>query len=154
MTSGSSTAPVAAGPVLRAQPDVAVGIGLHGVGLFVAAVCAIGLPVLLAVRLGQGAAGYGLALAAIGAGALAGNFLVGSLRAGQWLSLYCAAWVCLTCGDRQRQAPRVAEKGAWARGSFRHVRLFFVYRRISIMNWSDTRRSTLDQAWWRRRVAR
>ncbi|MEU3455298.1 MFS transporter [Micromonospora sp. NPDC006766] len=84
---------VAAGPVLRRHPDVRVAIGLHGAGLFVAAVSAVGLPAVLAVRLGQGAAGYGLVLAAIGAGALTGNLLIGSLRAVRWLMTYCAAWV-------------------------------------------------------------
>lgn len=85
-------APVAAGPVLRRHPDVALAIGLHGVGFFVAAVSAVGLPALLAVRLGQGATGYGLALSAVGAGALAGNLLVGNLRLGRWLTVYCCAW--------------------------------------------------------------
>jgi MFS family permease len=84
--------PAAAWPVLRRNPDVTLGIGLHGVGFFVAAVSAVGLPALLAVQLGQGAAGYGLALAAVGAGALAGNLLVGNLRLGHWLSMYCGAW--------------------------------------------------------------
>ncbi|GAA2712966.1 MFS transporter [Actinoplanes palleronii] len=84
--------PVAAWPVLRRHPDVAVAVGLHGIGFFVAAVSAVGLPTLLAVRLGQGAAGYGLALSAVGAGALAGNLLIGNLRAGRWLTVYCSAW--------------------------------------------------------------
>lgn len=83
----------AAGPVLRARPDIATAIGLHGVGFFVAAVSAVGLPAVIAARLGQGAAGYGMVLAGIGAGALAGNLLIGYLRVGQWLSLYCAAWM-------------------------------------------------------------
>ncbi|MBB4752479.1 MFS transporter [Actinoplanes lobatus] len=82
----------AAWPVLRRHPDVTLGIGLHGVGFFVAAVSAVGLPALLAVQLGQGAAGYGLALAAVGAGALVGNLLVGNLRLGHWLTVYCGAW--------------------------------------------------------------
>lgn len=90
---GGRTAEVAAGPVLRRQPDVAVAIGLHGIGLFVAAVTAVGLPAVLAVRLGQGAAGYGLVLAAIGAGALTGNLIVGNVRVGRWLTVYCGAWV-------------------------------------------------------------
>ncbi|MBG0569277.1 MFS transporter [Actinoplanes aureus] len=89
---GTTGSAVAAVPVLRRHPDVAVGIGLHGVGFFVAAVSAVGLPALLAVKLGQGAAGYGLALAAVGAGALAGNLLVGNVRLGRWLSVYCGAW--------------------------------------------------------------
>jgi len=83
---------VAAWPLLRAQPDVATAISLHGAGFFVAAVSAVGLPAVLAARLGQGAAGYGLVLAAIGAGALIGNLIIGNLRVGQWLTLYCAAW--------------------------------------------------------------
>jgi hypothetical protein len=72
---------------------VGIAIGLHGVGLFVAAVSAVGLPAVLAVRLGQGAAGYGLVLAAIGAGALTGNLVVGNLRVGRWLTVYGGAWV-------------------------------------------------------------
>lgn len=72
----------AAWPVLRRNPDVTLAVGLHGMGFFVAAVSAVGLPALLAVQLGQGAAGYGLALAAVGAGALVGNLLVGNLQLG------------------------------------------------------------------------
>jgi Transmembrane secretion effector len=83
--------PVAAGPLIRRQPDVGVGIGLHGIALFVSAVSAVGLPAVLASRLGQGAAGYGLVLAAVGAGALAGNLLIGTVRFGRWLPLYCGA---------------------------------------------------------------
>ncbi|MEV4343624.1 MFS transporter [Actinoplanes sp. NPDC049596] len=86
------TEPVAAWPVLRRNPDIAVAVGLHGIGFFVAAVSAVGLPALLAMRLGQGAAGYGLALSAVGAGALAGNLLIGNLNLGRWLTVYCGAW--------------------------------------------------------------
>lgn len=85
---------VAVGPIVRDHPDVGVAIGLHGAAFLVAAVLAVGLPAILAVRLGQGAAGYGLVLAAIGVGALAGNLLVGGLlREHRWLGTYCAAWV-------------------------------------------------------------
>lgn len=86
-------AAVDAMPLLRREPKVAAAIGLHGVGLFVAAVSAVGLPAILAVRLGQGAAGYGLMLAAISAGALAGNLLIGNLTVARWLTLYCSAWI-------------------------------------------------------------
>ncbi|WP_433796997.1 hypothetical protein [Actinoplanes sp. CA-252034] len=79
--------------MLRRHPDVTLAVCLHGMGFFVAAVSAVGLPALLAVQLGQGAAGYGLALAAVGAGALAGNLLIGNLQLGHWLSVYCGAWM-------------------------------------------------------------
>jgi hypothetical protein len=42
---------VAARPVLRQHPEVAVGLSLHGVAYFVAAVSAVGLPALLSVQL-------------------------------------------------------------------------------------------------------
>lgn len=67
-------------------------LGLHGIGFFVAAVSAVGIPAVLASRLGQGAAGYGLVLAAIGVGALAGNLIIGNVQAARWLPTYCCAW--------------------------------------------------------------
>ncbi|MEV0280141.1 MFS transporter [Streptomyces sp. NPDC050610] len=84
---------VRARPVLRAHPQVGIAIAVHAGGMFVAAVSAVGLPALLASRMGQTAAGYGLALGATAAGALAGNFLVGRLpEHWPWLGTYCAAW--------------------------------------------------------------
>ncbi|MBO3742698.1 MFS transporter [Actinoplanes flavus] len=90
---GAESGAVAALPVLRRHPDVAMGLGLHGVAYFVAAVSAVGLPALLSVQLGLSAAGYGLVLAAIGAGALAGNLVIGNVRLGPWLMVDCGAWM-------------------------------------------------------------
>ncbi|MCA6095553.1 MFS transporter [Streptomyces sp. SCA3-4] len=79
--------------VLRAHRRVGVAIAVHGVALFAAAVSTVGLPPLLVSRFGQGAAGYGLALAATAAGGLAGNLLTGHLpHRWPWLTTYCAAW--------------------------------------------------------------
>ncbi|MEU5052004.1 MFS transporter [Streptomyces sp. NPDC021096] len=79
--------------VLRAHRRVGVAIAVHGVALFAAAVSTVGLPPLLVSRFGQGAVGYGLALAATGAGGLAGNLLTGHLpRTWPWLATYCLAW--------------------------------------------------------------
>jgi MFS family permease len=86
------TASVRAWPLLRQHPRVGLAIGVHGVALCVAAVSAVGLPALLATRLGQGAGGYGLVLAAIGAGALVGNLLIGHLAVEPWLWMYCGTW--------------------------------------------------------------
>lgn len=88
----AATAPAAL-PVLRREPEVAMAIGLHGLGFYVAAVSTVGLPPLLAVELGQGAGGYGLVLAATGVGSLIGNFVIGSIRPRRWLVVYCAAWM-------------------------------------------------------------
>ncbi|MEV5237817.1 MFS transporter [Streptomyces cinnamoneus] len=79
--------------VLRAHRRVGVAIAVHGVALFAAAVSTVGLPPLLVSRFGQGAAGYGLALAATAAGGLAGNLLTGHLpHRWPWLTTYCVAW--------------------------------------------------------------
>ncbi|MDX3851310.1 MFS transporter [Streptomyces sp. AK02-01A] len=87
---------VRARPVIREHPRVGVAIGVHAAGLFVAAVSAVGLPALLASRMGQGAAGYGVALAATATGALAGNLLIGSIPdRWPWLGTYCAAWTAV-----------------------------------------------------------
>jgi MFS family permease len=80
-------------PLLRADPQVAAAITVHGAGLLVSALPAIAMPVLLATRLHTGAAGYGLVLAASGLGALVGNPLAGNLRLGRrFPNGYFAAW--------------------------------------------------------------
>ncbi|KNB49276.1 MFS transporter [Streptomyces caatingaensis] len=86
--------PAAGRRLLRAHRPVAAAVAVSGVAQFAAAVPTVGLPPLIAVRLGQGAAGYGLTLAATAAGALVGNLLTPGLPAGRrWLGTYCAAWV-------------------------------------------------------------
>ncbi|MGH8885620.1 MAG: MFS transporter [Egibacteraceae bacterium] len=80
-------------PLLRRNPQVALAIGVHGLGLFCAAASAICTPILLSVQLHAGAGGYGLVMAAAGLGALLGNPLAGHLRVVRRLpSAYCAAW--------------------------------------------------------------
>lgn len=80
-------------PLLRGNPQVALAIGVHGLGLLCSAASAIGMPILLSVQLGAGAGGYGLVMAAAGLGALLGNPLAGHLRVVErFPSAYCAAW--------------------------------------------------------------
>ncbi|MFD7020042.1 MFS transporter [Streptomyces sp. NPDC059928] len=90
---GRSRASVRAWPVLRAHPRVGLAVGLHGIALFCSAVTAVGMPALLATRYGAGAAVYGLVTAAVGIGALLGNPLASNRRSGDWLPVYCGAWM-------------------------------------------------------------
>ncbi|MEV4742391.1 MFS transporter [Streptomyces sp. NPDC049555] len=84
--------------LLREQRRTATAIAVHAVALFASAVSTVGLPPLLVARFGQGAAGYGLALAATAAGGLAGNLLTGNTLTTRlpdeqnWLGTYCFAW--------------------------------------------------------------
>ncbi|WP_430478076.1 MFS transporter [Streptomyces sp. P11-1] len=78
--------------LLKARPDTAVAIGVHGAGIFAHAV-ALALPAFLAVRLDAGAAVYGAALAATGAGALLANGFAGNLRLPVNSTVfYCGTW--------------------------------------------------------------
>ncbi|GGP78558.1 MFS transporter [Streptomyces abikoensis] len=103
-----ATAGVPARPLLRRHPRIAIAVAVHGVALFTAAVSTVGLPPMLVSRFGQGATGYGLALAATAAGGLAGNLLTGQLAdrpaatgssapGRSWISTYCLAWVLSGC---------------------------------------------------------
>ncbi|MDT0451499.1 MFS transporter [Streptomyces hesseae] len=94
---------VRARSLLHRHPRIAIAVAVHGVALFTAAVSTVGLPPLLVSRFGQGATGYGLALAATAAGGLAGNLLTGQLvgrpadggpaaPAESWITTYCLAW--------------------------------------------------------------
>lgn len=78
--------------LLKARPDTAVAIGVHGAGIF-AHVVALALPAFLAVRLDAGAAAYGAVLAATGAGALLANGFAGNLRLpANSTAFYCGTW--------------------------------------------------------------
>ncbi|MFI6049983.1 MFS transporter [Streptomyces violascens] len=90
---GRSRASVRAWPVLRAHPRVGLAVGLHGIALFCSAVTAVGMPALLATRYGAGAGVYGLVTAGVGVGALLGNPLASNRRSGDWLRVYCGAWM-------------------------------------------------------------
>jgi hypothetical protein len=87
---------VRARPLLRADPEVAVGIGVHAAGLLFAATAAVGMPILITARLHGGASVYALVALCTGVGALAGNLLVGRCvgrAATGWLRTYSAVWV-------------------------------------------------------------
>ncbi|MER6121759.1 MFS transporter [Streptomyces sp. NPDC001795] len=78
--------------LLRAHPATAAAITVHGAGIFAQAV-SMAMPALLTSRLGAGAEAYGLVLAATGAGALAGNLVVGNTRLPRQLPVvYCVLW--------------------------------------------------------------
>lgn len=102
---GRSAPPVAAGAVpsrggqhmtvrslLRTHPATGAAISVHGAGIFAQAVT-MALPALLAAQMHAGAGAYGLALAATGTGALAGNLVAGNVRLPNRLPmLYCLLW--------------------------------------------------------------
>ncbi|MEV4915446.1 MFS transporter [Streptomyces tirandamycinicus] len=78
--------------LLRMRPDTAVAIGVHGAGIAAHSVALV-LPAFLAARLDAGAAAYGAALAATGAGALAANGFAGNLRLpANRPAFYCGTW--------------------------------------------------------------
>ncbi|MFD4143073.1 hypothetical protein [Streptomyces sp. NPDC058572] len=89
---GASTARPRARVLLRTHPGTAVAIGVHGAGIFAHAVALV-LPAFLTARLDAGAAAYGAALAATGAGALAANGFAGNMRLPANLpAFYCGTW--------------------------------------------------------------
>ncbi|MFD3453317.1 MFS transporter [Streptomyces sp. NPDC058691] len=88
----AAPASLGARALLRSHPATGAAIGVHGVGIFAQAVN-LALPALLAARLGAGAGAYGLILATTGAGALAGNLVVGHIKLPARLPLaYCGVW--------------------------------------------------------------
>lgn len=99
--------------LLRRSPQLAVVIAMHGAGTLASTVPAIAMPVLLAVRLHASGSGYGLVLACSGLGALAGNPLAGSLKAGSrfpaaYFLGYMATGVTLALTGQARSVPVVA----------------------------------------------
>jgi hypothetical protein len=78
--------------LLRTHPATGVAISVHGAGIFAQAVT-MALPALLAAQMDAGAGAYGLALAATGTGALAGNLVAGNMPLPTRLPmLYCLLW--------------------------------------------------------------
>lgn len=78
--------------VLRARPDTAVAIAVHGFGI-AAHTVALALPAFITLHLDAGAGAYGLALAATGVGALAANAVAGNMKLpGNLPAFYCLAW--------------------------------------------------------------
>ena len=78
--------------LLRTRPDTAVAIAVHGAGIFAHTVALV-LPAFLAARLDAGAAAYGVALAATGAGAFVANGFAGNMQLPSNLPVfYCVTW--------------------------------------------------------------
>ncbi|MFF7638069.1 MFS transporter [Kitasatospora sp. NPDC008050] len=78
--------------LVRTHPETGVALAVHGVGIFAGAV-SMAMPALLATRLHAGAGAYGLVLAAVGVGSLAGNAVAGNVRLPRLLpAVYCAVW--------------------------------------------------------------
>ncbi|WP_282795217.1 MFS transporter [Streptomyces sp. CC224B] len=78
--------------LLRAHPDTAVALAVHGIGIGAGAV-ALAMPALLTSLLDAGPGAYGATLAAAGAGAVAANGIAGHVRLpGPAPVLYCAVW--------------------------------------------------------------
>jgi len=89
-------AAVRARPLLRAHPEITVGMAVHAAGLLFAGTAAVGMPILITTRLHAGPSVYALVALCTGIGALSGNLLLG--RAARpspaaWLRIYCTAWV-------------------------------------------------------------
>ncbi|MDH6578594.1 MFS transporter [Kitasatospora sp. MAP5-34] len=78
--------------LVRTHPETGVALAVHGVGIFTGAV-SMAMPALLTTRLYAGAGAYGLVLAAVGVGSLAGNAVAGNVRLPRLLpAVYCAVW--------------------------------------------------------------
>ncbi|WP_378734860.1 MFS transporter [Nocardia brasiliensis] len=85
--------PARARVLLRAHPALGAAWLVHGVGFFLSAIPAIGMPLLLAQHLHVGASAYGLVLAASGAGALLGNLAATRVQlADRFPGWFCGAW--------------------------------------------------------------
>ncbi|MEV6073338.1 MFS transporter [Nocardia sp. NPDC052001] len=81
--------------LLREHPTLGAAFLVHAVGLFFTALPAIGLPLLLAHRIGAGAAAYGWLLTITGAAGLLGNLTVGRIQpTPDFLPRFCMAWAC------------------------------------------------------------
>ncbi|WP_405159807.1 MFS transporter [Nocardia sp. NBC_01499] len=85
--------PASARVLLRANPSLGAAWLVHGVGFFLSAIPAIGMPVLLAHHLHVDASAYGLVLAASGVGALLGNLVAARVRlTAGFPGWFCGAW--------------------------------------------------------------
>ncbi|WP_157386542.1 MFS transporter [Nocardia terrae] len=90
-TAGAPTA--SARRLIRQQPALGVAFAVHAAGLFLNALPAIGLPLLLAHQIGAGPAAYGWVLTATGLASLVGNLTASRIRpATVFLPRFCLAW--------------------------------------------------------------
>ncbi|MGW4244475.1 MFS transporter [Nocardia sp. NPDC004722] len=80
--------------LIRARPSLGAAFTVHAAGLFLNALPAIGLPLLLAHHLDAGPSAYGLVLTTTGAAGLVGNLVAGRFPVtdAAFLPSFCAAW--------------------------------------------------------------
>ncbi|WP_157514222.1 MFS transporter, partial [Nocardia concava] len=92
-TSQPSTPPASARVLLREQPALGVAFVVHAAGLFLNALPAIGLPLLLVHQIGAGPSAYGWVLTTTGAAGLAGNLITARIRPTPvFLRRFCLSW--------------------------------------------------------------
>jgi Transmembrane secretion effector len=85
--------------VLCDHPRIGCALVLGGIGEFCQAVFAIGIPILLTVRLHAGLSAYGLVISAVGAGSLCGNLIAGHVRLpGRFPASYSLVWALRGAG--------------------------------------------------------
>ncbi|MGW5229868.1 MFS transporter [Nocardia niigatensis] len=89
----SSVRTVSARALLREHPALSAAFLVHAAGLFLTALPAIGLPLLLAHQIGSGPSVYGWVLTTTGAAGLAGNLTAGRIPpTAAFLPRFCLAW--------------------------------------------------------------
>lgn len=82
-------------PLFAANPEITVAVAVHTAGLFFASAAAVGMPILIAVRVDAGPSAYATVALCTGVGALVGNLATRRLpnpTADRWLRTYCTAW--------------------------------------------------------------
>ncbi|WP_460720507.1 MFS transporter [Nocardia heshunensis] len=93
-TTASFDRSASARALIRERPALGAAFAVHAAGLFLNALPAIGLPLLLAEHLDAGPSAYGLVLTSTGVAGLVGNLAASRFRvaAAGFLPSFCAAW--------------------------------------------------------------
>ncbi|MEC3957051.1 MFS transporter [Nocardia sp. CDC153] len=79
--------------LLRERPELSAAFTVHAAGLFLTALPAIGLPLLLVQQIGAGPSAYGSVLTVTGCAALVGNLTAARIRwRTAFLPRFCLAW--------------------------------------------------------------
>ncbi|WP_235948628.1 MFS transporter [Nocardia terrae] len=88
-----SAQPASVRVLVREQPTLGVAFVVHAAGLFLNALPAIGLPLLLVHQIGAGPSAYGWVLTTTGAAGLAGNLITARIRpTPAFLRRFCLSW--------------------------------------------------------------